>query len=89
MRGLASYTAIWIISTVSAFIGGGSNESMGTWIAGFTAIFICQPWLAIGWFLEGAGLVHLPPLSGFWIALFGAINIGIWYAYLRFKQRHT
>jgi len=64
-------------------------ESIGTWIAGFTAIFICQPWLAIGWVLGDAGLVQLPPLSGSWIALFGAINIGIWYAYLHVKQRGT
>jgi hypothetical protein len=52
-RKLKIYTVISITTVLLAVVEGGQH--MGLY--GFVAIFICQPWLIVGWLLEANGVV--------------------------------
>jgi hypothetical protein len=83
-RKLKIYTVISITTVLLAVVEGGQH--MGLY--GFVAIFICQPWLIVGWLLEANGVVsRLPDLNAFWVAALSGLNILLWAALLILKHR--
>jgi hypothetical protein len=83
-RKLKIYTAISIATVLLAVVE--SGQHMGLY--GFVAIFICQPWIIVGWLLEANGVVsRLPDLNAFWVAVLSGLNIFFWAALLIMKRR--
>ena len=84
MRALVIYAIVSIGTVLLALAE--SGQHMGFY--GFIAIFICQPWLIIGWLLAGAGVIaRLPDLSAAWVAALSGLNVLLWALYLVLKRR--
>lgn len=81
---LKIYTVVSIATVLLAVAE--SGQHMGLY--GFVAIFICQPWLIVGWLLEANGVVsRLPDLNAFWVAALSGLNVALWVALLVVKRR--
>jgi hypothetical protein len=75
MRWYFLYCVLAALTVGMAFYETASAPHEHLRLYGFLAIFICQPWLLVGWILEARGVVRLGEATPQLVAGFAALNV--------------